>query len=157
MKYLITNQEVVALAFGDGEYLSAEVVSEADIAVAEERYIRPIVGEMLYEKLLSGVYTSLCEEYVAPALAMAVREMIQPALNVRTGQCGLSVSTSMRSDSATKSAAESLQRSLVKRRRALCRRLSNYLNAHASEFPEYDKRGDAMQKCVLDGGYIQIC
>lgn len=157
MKHLVTNQEVVALAFGDGEYLSAEVVSESDIAVAEERYICPIVGKKLYEKLLSGDYTSLREEYVAPALAMAVRVMIQPALNVRTGQCGLSVSASMRSDSSTKSAVDTLQRSLVKRRRALCRRLSNYLNAHASEFPEYDKRGDAMQKCVLDGGYIQIC
>lgn len=157
MKTLITNAEVVALAFGDGEYLSAEVVLESDIAVAEERYIRPIVGERLYEKLLDGDYDTLRTEYVAPALAMAVRTMIQPSLNVRTGQAGLSISASLRSDSSTKSAVEGLQRSLVRRRRALCRRLSNYLSNHASEFPEYDRNEDALQHCVIDGGYIQIC
>ena len=157
MKTLIKNTDVIALAFGDGEYLSAEVVGEVDIAVAEERYIRPILGKALYEALLGGDYGTLCAEYVAPAVAMAVRTMIQPALNVRTGQAGLSISSSLRSDTASKSAIGELQRSLVKRRRALCRRLSNYLKIHASEFPEYDRRTDVLQHCVIDGGYIQSC
>ncbi|MBR2326037.1 MAG: hypothetical protein IKA49_01605 [Alistipes sp.] len=157
IKKLISAEQVISLAFGDGEYISAAVVGDADIASAEARYILPIVGESLYEELHDGEHESLLAEYVAPALAMAVRCMLQPALNVRTGMGGLSVSTSMRSDSSTKSAIEQLQRSLVKRRQMLLRRLSDYLKQHAEEFPSYDESADAMQRCRIDGGYVQTC
>ena len=156
MKSLITQERVVALAFGDGEFLSPEAICEADIAIAESRYLRPVVGDALWKALLEGKYPSLVEEYVAPALAMAVRTLIQPALNVRTGQCGLSIAATYRSDSATKSATESLLRSLVKRRKALFQRLSEHLKTTAAEYVEYDVSRDALQKCSIYGGIVQI-
>ena len=154
---LISAEQVISLAFGDGEYVSAAVVGDADIAAAEHRYILPIVGKKLYEALLAGEYASLLTEYVAPALAMAVRCMLQPALNVRTGMGGLVISTTMRADSSTKSAIEQLQRSLVSRRQMLLRRLSDHLKNHAEEFSGYDESLDAMQRCRIDGGYVQTC
>ena len=42
MKNLITNEQVISLAFGDGEYLSPEVILDSDIASAAERYILPV-------------------------------------------------------------------------------------------------------------------
>ena len=48
MKSLITQERVVALAFGDGEFLSPEAICEADIAIAESRYLRPVVGDALW-------------------------------------------------------------------------------------------------------------
>ena len=156
MKNLITNEQVIKLAFGDGEFLSPDVVLDSDIASATHRYIIPVVGAELCEAMLGGSHKTLLDDFVAPALAMAVRTMIQPALNVRTGQAGLSISSSLRSDSSTKSAIGSLQRSLRNRRQALLRRLSNYLKNNASEFPSYDVGKDAMQKCSIDGGYVQM-
>ena len=157
MKNLITNEQVISLAFGDGEYLSPEVVLPADIASAEARYIIPVVGEKLHQEMLDGAQKTLLEDYVAPALAMAVRTMIQPALNVRTGQGGLYIPTSARSDTSVKSTTHLLQKSLRNRRQALLRRLSNYLKNHASEFPNYDANCDVMQRCSIDGGYVQMC
>uniref|UniRef100_UPI0040567F91 DUF6712 family protein n=1 Tax=Alistipes sp. TaxID=1872444 RepID=UPI0040567F91 len=156
MKNLITNEQVISLAFGDGEYLSAEVVSDADIALATDKYIIPVVGEKLYEEMLSGSQKSLLNDYVAPALAMAVRTLIQPSLNVRTGQTGLQISSSMRADTSIKSAMQLLQKSLRLRRQALLRRLSNYLRNHASEFPNYHAGNDVLQNCRIDGGYVQM-
>ena len=78
MKNLITNEQVISLAFADGEYLSPEVVLDSDIASATSRYIIPIVGAELYEALLNGSHQSLLDDFVAPALAMAVRTMISP-------------------------------------------------------------------------------
>ncbi len=157
MKNLITNEQVISLAFGDGEYLSSEVILDADIAMAEERYILPVVGAELREALLKGTYKTLLDDFVAPALAMSVRTMIQPALNVRTGQAGLQISSSLRADSSTRTAMQTLQKSLRLRRQALLRRLSNYLKNHASEFPEYNPSDDALQKCSISGGYVQMC
>ena len=94
MQNVITNEQVIQLAFGDGEYLSPEVILVSDITTAEHRYILPLVGEELYKALLGGSYATLLNDYVAPALAMAVRTMIQPALNVCTGQAGLRISSS---------------------------------------------------------------
>lgn len=156
MKNLITNEQVISLAFCDGEYLSPEVIRSSDIALAEDRYILPIVGEELYGELLDGSHQSLLDDFVAPALAMAVRTAIQPSINVRTGQTGLHISSSLRADSSTKVAMQSLQKSLRLRRQALLRRLSTHLRNHASEFPSYKPGKDALQKCSIDGGYIQM-
>lgn len=156
MKNLITNEQVISLSFGDGEYLSPEVVLDADIAAATSRYILPVVGAELYNALLEGSHKELLDDYVAPALAMAVRTMIQPALNVRTGQLGLQISSSLRADSSTKSAMQALQKSLRLRRQTLLKRLSKHLKKHTSEYPAYNPSRDVLQKCSIDGGYIQI-
>ena len=156
MKNLLTNEQVISLAFGDGEYLSPEVVLDSDIAAAEERYILPVVGERLYSELLKGSHPTLLNNFVAPALAMAVRTMIQPALNVRTGQGGLHISSSARSDTSIKSTTQALQKSLRQRRQTLLRRLSNHLREHTSEFSSYEVERDALQKCTIDGGYVQM-
>lgn len=144
------------MAFGDGEYLSPEVVLDSDIVAAAEKYILPVVGEELYEEMVDGSYRSLVDNFVAPALAMAVRTMIQPALNVRTGQTGLHISSSMRADTSTKSAAQMLQKSLYARRQVLLKRLSNHLKRHASEFASYNPEKDVLQRCSINGGYVQI-
>ena len=156
MKNLITNEQVISLAFGDGEYLSPEVVLDSDIVAAAEKYILPVVGEELYEEMVNGSHRSLVDNFVAPALAMAVRTMIQPALNVRTGQTGLHISSSMRADTSTKSAAQMLQKSLYARRQVLLKRLSNHLKRHASEFASYNPEKDVLQRCSINGGYVQI-
>lgn len=44
MKTLITPLQVLRLAFGEGEYLPPESVTEADIAAAERRYLVPVIG-----------------------------------------------------------------------------------------------------------------
>lgn len=156
MKTLITNDQVISLAFGDGEYLSPEVVLDADIVAAVEKYILPVVGEELYEEMLNGSHNSLVENFVAPALAMAVRTMIQPALNVRTGQVGLHISSSMRADTSTKNASQMLQKSLCTRRQTLLKRLSKYLKRNKERFASYDPEKDVLQKCSINGGYVQI-
>lgn len=156
MKTLITPLQTIELAFNDGEYVAPLSVGESEIAAAMHRYVEPVIGSPLAEALAEGRYAALKEEYVAPALAMSVRTLIQRSLNVRTGQVGLSIPTGRGSDTALKSASDELQRSLCQRRRALLRRLSDYLAAHAEEFPEYDPKRDAMQKCSIDGGIVQI-
>ena len=156
MKNLITNEQVISLAFGDGEYLAAEVILDSDIASATEQYILPVVGTKLYEEMVNGSQKSLLDDYVAPALAMAVRTMIQPSLNVRTGELGLYIPSSARSDTAIKTAVHTLHKSLRLRRQSLLKRLSNYLKRNASEFASYDAGNDIMQRCSINGGYVQI-
>ena len=81
--------------------------------------------------------------------------MIQPSLNVRTGQAGLHIPSSARADTSTKGVTNALHKSLRLRRQTLLKRLSNYLMANGYRFPSYDAGEDIMQKWRIDGGYVQ--
>ena len=140
MKTLITPSQAVALAFADGEYLAPEAITEADIAAAEHRYIEPVAGSALCEALAAGIYPALLADYVAPALAMAVRTMVQRALNVRTGQMGLSVPDCSGSQTAVQSAAAELQRSIVARRRVCSHDCPTTLPSMEPNFPNTMRR-----------------
>ena len=88
MKTLITPLQVLRLAFGGGDYLPPDSVTEADIAGAEQRHIVPVVGRALYEKLLEGSYAGFRDEYLAAPTALFTRLALQSRLDISTGQCG---------------------------------------------------------------------
>ena len=57
MKSIIDSNEVIAIAFGEADHLSCEAVSEADIMVASDRYLRPILGQKLIRVILQTRWT----------------------------------------------------------------------------------------------------
>ena len=143
MNTLITPAQAVALAFADGEYLAPESVTQSDIAAAEQRYIVPVIGRRLYEKLLA-----------APA-AFFTRIALQPRLDVRTGQCGTVAPKSAAYQPAGTQALRELQRSLRRQARTLLRRAAEHLETHAAEFPEYDPHENILNRCTTDGNFVQ--
>lgn len=88
MQTLITPTVVVARAFADGEYIAPETVSEAAIVAAQETYLRPVTGDALFERLLAGDHADFADEYLAAPLALYVRYLIAPQLDLRHGQGG---------------------------------------------------------------------
>lgn len=144
MNTLVTPLQVLKLAFGEGEYLPPEIIAEADIAGAEQRHIVPVVGRALYEKLLAGSYPDFRTEYLASPAALFTRAVLQPRLDVRTGQCGTTAPKSAYAQPAGDTA------------RTLLHRAAEHLRAHRDEFPEYDPENDIFNRCTTDGGFVQI-
>ena len=143
MNTLVTPLQVLKLAFGEGEYLPPEIIAEADIAGAEQRHIVPVVGRALYENLAS------------PA-ALFTRAVLQPRLDVRTGQCGTTAPKSAYAQPAGDTARRHLRRALLAQARTLLHRAAEHLRAHRDEFPEYDPENDIFNRCTTDGGFVQI-
>lgn len=156
MNRLITPQQVIERAFAQAEYLSEQAVSDADIVAATSRYVVPIVGEQLAEKLAAGEYAQLLEHYVAPALAAAVRYMIQPLINLRTGDSGLVAPKGESFAAPTKEAVADLQLRLKCRMRELLKRLSDHLNSNSKSYAEYNADCNILNRCLIDGGVVQI-
>ena len=155
MNTLVTPLQVLKLAFGEGEYLPPEIIAEADIAGAEQRHIVPVVGRALYEKLLAGSYPDLRTEYLASPAALFTRAVLQPRLDVRTGQCGTVAPKSAAYQPAGTQALRELQRSLRRQARTLLRRAAEHLETHAAEFPEYDPHKNILNRCTTDGNFVQ--
>ena len=145
MKTLVTPLQALRLAFPEGEALPPGTVAEADIAAAEQRYIVPVIGRALHARLLEGAYETFRTDYLAAPTALFTRLQLQPRLDIRTGQCGTT---------APKSSWG--QRALRTEARTLLRRAAEHLDAHRTEFPEYDPTENILKRCSTDGGFVQM-
>lgn len=153
---IITPAEVISLAFSDGGYLPADAIAEVDIVAATERWVRPVVGQMLLEKILAGDYAELKSDYVAPAVALYTRFLVQPRLNVATNALGLSAPATSSLKAADKVAREELQRALKIRARTALRLLSEHLEQNREQYAEYNPSENILNRCTCDGGFVQI-
>ncbi len=89
MNVMITPAEVVALAFGCGSELLCGEITEATIVAAERKYLVPVWGAKMVEKMKAGDYAALVEEWVRPALALYVKRLVLPSLAVKVGVAGV--------------------------------------------------------------------
>ena len=151
MKTLVTPQQVINLAFVPEGVMTDTKITIADIAIAESRYLLPIIGEALYNTLISNRYTVLRDEYIAPMVAAWTRYVAEPLMAERLG-IGYDNDYSEADNDARNAILVRLRRNAS----TLSRRLSNYLNAHSNEFPEYNPTNNHLNYCTIDGGIVQI-
>ena len=121
----------------------------------------------LIEKMKAGTNIALITDAGTPAISdpgEVLVKMCQEEGIVVTSLPGpaacitaltLSGLSTRRSDSSTKTAIQTLHKSLRLRRREMLKRLSNHLRNHQSEFASYDASRDIMQHCAINGGCIQ--
>ena len=152
-KSIITPAEVIATAFSDGEYVAPEAIAETDIVAATERWVVPVMGSELLGKIAEGEYAELKSDYVAPAVALYTRLLVQPRLNAATSQLGLSVPSGTHK-AAEKSLRGELQRALKTRAQMALRRLSDYLDASAKKIAEYTPEKNILKHCSCSGGIV---
>lgn len=139
------------MAFSREELVHRDVITELDIAEAESRYIRPILGEALAEAIASGSYEELRANYVAPALAAWCRYVIEPLLVSRCRE--------LHHDDVSSAENEHLRgvvRSLRRKASTLSRRLSDHLNTHGDEYAEYNPKANSLNHCSIYGDIIQV-
>ncbi len=95
---LITQTEVLRYAFTERENVAPGDIRLARIEVAQERFVRPVLGETFYKKLVRGGYPTFTDDYLKPALAHYVRCGIIDDLGVRVTGDGVVVLTSSEHD-----------------------------------------------------------
>lgn len=156
MNTLISTVRLQQLAFGSGEPLPPDTFTEADIAAAEERYLVPVIGRKLHERLQAGEYASLCDDYLAHPLALFTRLLIQPRLDIRTSSCGTSAPDTSWNQPPSDEALRRQCRALRTQARMLLRRAVKYLEDHRDEFPEYQPDNNILKRCTIDGGFVEI-
>ena len=144
MTTLVTPREVIDLAFADGGYLPPEAIGTVDIAAAEARYLLPVTGE----------YPTLREEFAAPAAACAVRVAMQPALDLHGGAGGTTVTKSSACQPAGQQQLAASHRALRNRLSALLHALSDHLDAHPSDYPEYAPEKNVLHRVLIAGGLV---
>ena len=115
----------------------------------------PRDGRRVFELSSAGDHADFADEYLAAPLALYVRYLIAPQLDLRHGQGG---TVQPRSDELRgglrRNAAPQPPR-LLKTARRLLRRASDYLESHAAQFPLYDPQANVLNRCSIDGKLVQ--
>ncbi len=141
-------------AFCAPDFIAPDAVPEATIVAAQQKYVKPVLGEALYERLLEGGYPSLLADYLSAPLALYVKMMILPALAVQTGAGGV---VEVHSANFARAGEEKLRAAVRRLRRdasALMRRAVEHIEASSEAYPEYDPRENILNRCSIEGGVV---
>lgn len=150
METFINAQRAYALAFSTQEAYTPAVITDIDIVEAQSRFLEPILGRELLDSLIEGNHADFITDYAAPTLAAYVRYLVEPLLELRSTAChGDGVTTA--SNRRVELSCEALRHKAA----ALRRRMSDYLNAHAEEFSEYNPENNPLNRCVIYGNIVQ--
>ncbi len=154
MKTLITPLQVLKTAFGDGEILPPATIAEADIAAAEQRWIVPVIGRKLHDRLLAGVYPDLVTDCLAAPTALYTRALVQARLDVRTDRLGTAAPKPANGTAAGDEARRRLRRQLLEEARTLLQRATDHLATNKIRYPEYVADENRAARCSIAGGII---
>lgn len=156
MKTLISPTEALRRAFRSDESLAADMLIEADVVIAEQRYLRPVLGAALHDRLLRGDDAAFVQDFLADAVARFSRIVAHTRHTGYTSRVGLLAPNATQAKAADAATVRKLCRELRREGKTLLRRAVDYIETHASDFPEYEADQSLFHTCSTDGGFVQI-
>ena len=154
MKYLITPQKIIDLAFSQSDQITDDAIKETKIDAAQEQFLRPVLGGALYKTLFDGKYNALLTEYIQPALAYYVRYTMIPDLALKLNNSGVQVFGAMHSSAATDKQRAEIRQQAKEDATALLDKTIRYIETHKKEFPEYDPQVNIRKHVISNAGII---
>ncbi|MBQ8204485.1 MAG: hypothetical protein IJZ78_01555 [Alistipes sp.] len=151
MKSLVSPEVVVSVAFAADYEVTSSNITTLDVLATESRFLLPLLGAALYDKLLGGGYPELLSDYVVPQVAAWTRYAVEPLLAER-----FDFDRSKDYSEADYSMNRQLLMQLRSTAQAMSRRLTDYLNANAESIPEYDADANPLNHCIMYGDVVQV-
>jgi hypothetical protein len=121
------------------------------ILMAQDRYILPVLGTDLYNKIISdiqgssltGVYLTLLQTYIQPALVQFAFATCLPFLRLRMVNNAVVTMSSEQGSSASHSDLKPLISASMDQAEFYRERLIDYISNNTSSFPEYSSNTGA--------------
>ncbi len=154
MDLLITPAQVAEAAFRAPDFITHDAVPEATILAAQQKFIRPVLGDALYEKLCAEEYPELLSEYILPPLALYVKLLMLPSLSVQAGTAGVVEVNSKNLARVGDAKLRYAVRRLRSDASALMKRVVEHIESDPAAFPEYNVRRNVLSRCSIDGQVV---
>ena len=153
MELIITPQEVVDMAF-EGEYgITPERIGNNVIASAQQKFIKPVFGNLLNELGENSPYTEL-KKLVKAALAQYVKLLMIPKLAVSMGNGGITQIKGTHFASADEECIKALKENTKAEACALIREAVEHIEQNRDNYPEYNPAENILHKVSICSGII---
>jgi len=158
---LITQQRVIDLSFTNTESNEIGLINDSVIEVAQLRWIKPILGDDLWDLLeseyptFSSVNQDLADRLEKP-LAFFVKYELIPDMSINTTSAGLQVITTEYSSPATDKQRGQIQDQALHHAKALLLEATRWieLDENLSNYPDYSSSGNAVNDTKIKGGIV---
>lgn len=158
MANLMTVAEVITAAFT--RKVDAAQIKDADIAIAEWEYIRPILTEGLYNDVVitPSIYVTLITDYIKPCLAYYVKYLVFNDFMVEVSDRGINQLVSTNANPVSSQLRTDAKLDVLARANILENKLKNYINeryyAGDSIYSEYGNTANIHVEKKLIGGFL---
>lgn len=85
---LINPSEVIKYAFNSREMINSDLIRDTKIDISQEVFVRPRIGDVLFDKITAGEHKNLTDEFIKPALAYFIRYIMIEELAVKLSDDG---------------------------------------------------------------------
>lgn len=90
MEIIITTGDIAEIAFGSRTSANAVLVTPQSVATAQQKYIRPALGEEMFDAVLRGEYPDFVSEFLKLPLALLTKSIILHSADYVVGAMGVS-------------------------------------------------------------------
>ena len=144
MKSNLTSTEKLKTLTAIGQNIDCELL-QSHLNIAQEIYIAPILGDCLYEDLvtnfdantLSADYQTLLDDYITPAIGFAAWYNAAPFLHMRTSRNGINKSGTDTLSPIELSEFSMYMSKVENMMKFYLKRLEDYLNCNKAKFSLY--------------------
>lgn len=151
MKLLISSKEITAM-LPPGNYDT--MIPETTIIAAQSRFIKPVLGNRLYDAIEAGKYNDLTEQLLKPALAMYAYYLAIPSIAFRTGNLGVVRFKSDYYSPADHEAILRLRKAVRSEAESGMQLLVEHIETNIDMFPEYDRAQNIKHRISITGGLV---
>jgi len=158
---LITQNRIAELSFSNGETFEDGLIKDAIIEVAQLRWIKPMLGNDLWDTLeseypnYSTVNQTLVDRLETP-MAFFVKYEIIPDMSVNQTSAGLQVLDTEYSKSATDTQRGQIQDQALVHAKNLLAEVTRWIEKETviSDYPDYLTTGNASNSISRKGGIL---
>lgn len=154
---LITAQEVIDLCFNDRNFLAGKIL-DSHIQIAQEAYIRPVLGNDLFVLLTSDIPQGdnkyLVDSYIKQPLSWYVRYVILPEIMIHAANTGIQILQPQGAASASDKQAGLLREQAKSNGDILMRVAVQFIIANNTKYPLYDYQEASTVSSKVIGGVV---
>jgi hypothetical protein len=157
---LITAQEVIDLSFSERTNFKAAKIRDNIISAAQEEWIRPVLSDGFYYKLLATTgtldesHTELLENYVKPCLAFYVKYLALPDIENPTTNKGSQELYSENSKGVSEKEKATKRNGAKDIGDTLAGVLKRFIENNLDIFVMYEKENNVLNRVTIRGGII---
>jgi len=157
MTKLITSAQVVSLAFDDVNLYTSKI-KDAHIYVAQEEYLRPLLGQDFYDDMIAkseqSPYSDLITNYLIIPLAYFVKYVALPELTISVSSLGMNLVQPEGTIAATDRQAGLMREQAMDVAKALMDKAIRYIEDNETTFTEYNQADTVKSETKVLGGII---
>jgi len=157
MTKLITPTQVISLAFEDVNLYTTKI-KDAHIYVAQEEYLRPLLGNDFYDDMIAkfgdSPYASLIADYLLIPLAYFVKYVALPELTISVSSLGMNLVQPEGTIATTDKQAGLMRQQAMDVANALMNKAIRYIEDNETTFTEYNQADTVKSESKVLGGII---